>query len=65
MPEELAEGIVAFARKLTSISSVLQVVKCQILTRIPKSDSHFVVPNDFDQARHTVSQGWVQLRNCN
>lgn len=60
-PEELAEGIVLFAQKLTSIPSVLQVVICHILTRIPKSGSHYVVPNDFDQSRHIVSTRTAQL----
>ena len=40
--EELVEGTVAFARKLTTIPSVLQVVICHILTRIPKSSGRFV-----------------------
>ena len=60
-PEELAEGIVAFARKLTTIPSVLQVVICNILTRIPKFSSRYVVPNDVDQARHIVSTQIAQL----
>ena len=39
VPEELAEGIVAFAHKLTSIPFVLYAILC-----------HFVVSNDFYQA---------------
>ena len=52
---ELAEGIVAFAGKLTTIPSVYQVVICHILTRIPKSSSRFVVPVNFEPAQHDVS----------
>ena len=59
--EDLAEGIVEFARKLTAIPSVLQVVICHILTRIPKPSGRFVVRHDFEVARHTVSDTVVRL----
>ena len=55
--KELAEGITS----IVTIPFVLQVVICHILTRIPKSSSRYVVPNDFDQARHTVSTRIAQL----
>ena len=45
--EELAEGIVAFVRKLTTISSVLHAVICHILTRIPKSRGRFFRSRQF------------------
>ena len=56
--EELAEGIVAFARKLTTISSVLNVVICHILTRIPKSSGCFLVPGNFEPARHAINDSY-------
>ena len=59
--EELAEGIVAFARKLTTISSVLNVVICHILTRIPKSSGCFLVPDNFEPARHAISDTVIRL----
>ena len=59
--EELVEGIVTFARKLTTMPSVLQVVICHILTRIPKSSGRFVVPGNFETTRHGVSDTVVRL----
>ena len=59
--EELAEGTVAFARKLTTIPSVLQVVICHILTRIPNSSGRFVVASNFEPSRHAVSDTVVWL----
>ena len=59
--EELAEGIVAFARKLTTISYVLHVVICHILTRIPKSSGRFLVPGNFEPACHAISVTLIRL----
>ena len=51
VPEELAEGIVAFAHKLTSIPFVLYAILC-----------HYVVSNDFDEALQIVGDELVQIK---